>query len=237
VQSAAVEVQYRADILSDNRVQALLAIGRNDASMGQTDTTPFGFLGVSLIDPNDEIIAALRLRGREGALSTGIFLNSPADKGGIRPGDFITHINRREVADADRLVAMVGGLRAGEKAVFTIIRDGASKDIEVFIEARTDQSDANSKFWPGVYVYSLTDTLRERAKLNRNTNGLYVGQVVAESPADVIGLQRGDIIIAISGEPINNLADFYMQLRETERELWFTYIRNNSTLNSLKFKK
>jgi S1-C subfamily serine protease len=237
VQSAAVEVQYRADILNDNRVQALLAIGRSDASVGQTDTTPFGFLGVNLRDPPDEIRAALRLSGRKGAFVSGIFLNSPADKGGIRPGDFITYINRREATDTDRLVAMVGGLRVGEKAVFNVIRDGASRDIEVFIEARTDQSSVNSKLWPGVYVVPLTDALRESAKLNKNTNGVYAGQVFTESPAAVIGLQQGDIIIALSGEPINDLVAYYGQLRETERELWFTYIRNNATLNSLKFKK
>lgn len=237
VQSAAVEVQYRTDILNDNRVQALLAIGHRDASTGQTDTTPFGFLGVSLMDPDRENRVALRLNDKKGSLVSGIYLNSPADKGGIRPGDFITYMNRREASGTDRLVAMVGGLRVGEKAVFNVFRDGASRDIEVFIEARTDQSSVNSKLWPGVYVLPLTDALRESAKLNKNINGVYAGYVLTESPAAVIGLQRGDLIIAVRGEPVNDLAAYYGQLRETERELWFTFIRNNSTLNSLKFKK
>jgi S1-C subfamily serine protease len=87
-------------------------------------------------------------------------------------------------------------------------------------------------------VYPLTDALREELKLNRNTSGVYVPGFIAESPAALIGIQKGDIIIAVNGELVSDLAAFYKELREkSDRELWFTYIRGNSTQNSLKFSK
>jgi TolB-like protein len=209
VQSVTVEVQYRTDILSDNRVQALLAGGNNSGGSNARPSTaatsatpsPFGWLGVSNSDLDNEIMTALKLKGKNGVLVRSIFLGSPADKSGIRAGDVITHINRREVADTSQVLAIVGGLRAGDQATFTVIRDGASRDINAYIEARTDQSGSDAKTcWPGVYVYPLTDALREELKLNRNTSGVYVTGFIAESPAALIGIQKGDVIIAVNGE-------------------------------------
>jgi C-terminal processing protease CtpA/Prc len=56
-----------------------------------------GWLGVSLIDADSETLRALGPEGKRGALVSQVFLSSPGDKAGIRPGDFITHVDKREV--------------------------------------------------------------------------------------------------------------------------------------------
>jgi S1-C subfamily serine protease len=172
-------------------------------------------------------------------MASQVFLGSPADKGGIRAGDFITHVDKREVRSSTPLTQMVGDLRPGDKAVFTVIRDGASRDFEVRIEARTDEVAAESKkLWPGLFVVSLTDAVRTSLKLDKDAQGLYVAQVIAETPAAIIGLQRGDRITAINDTPVKDMASFYKVLREkTDKELWFSFIRGETTLDSLKFKR
>jgi Do/DeqQ family serine protease len=199
----------------------------------------YGWLGVSLIDPDRDTTKALGIEGKRGALASQVFLGSPADKGGIRPGDFITHVNGREARGMNPLTMMVGDLKPGDRAKFTIIRDGASKDVEVRIEARTETVAAeNKKLWPGVLVISLTDGIRESMKLDKNAQGIYVAQVIPETPAAIIGLQRGDRITGINGEVVNELASFYKILREkTDKELWFNFVRGDSMLETLKFKK
>jgi serine protease Do len=134
---------------------------------------------------------------------------------------------------------MVGDIRPGDKAVFTLIRDGVSRYFEVKIETRTDEVAAeNKKLWPGLFVISLTDSIRSSLNLDKDARGLYVSTVVAETPAAIIGLQRGDRITAINDTPVNDIASFYKALREkTDKELWFSFIRGDTTLESLKFKR
>jgi Do/DeqQ family serine protease len=205
----------------------------------ETGTTRYGWLGVSLLEPNRESITALGLENRRGALAAHVFLGSPADNGGIRPGDFITHVNGRESRNVQQLIMLVGDLRAGENATFTIIRDRQSRDIQVRIVERTDDVAAdNRRLWPGVTVIPMNDQIRQNLRLEGNVRGLYVSQVVSGSPADIVGLRQGDRVVSVNGENVGDLAAFYRVLRErTASELWFGIQRGESTLESLRFKR
>jgi Do/DeqQ family serine protease len=199
----------------------------------------YGWLGVSLIDPDRELLQSLDLTGKRGALVSMVFLDSPAAKGGIQSGDFVTHLNGREIRGMNALTLAVGDLRPGERGNFAVIRDGASRDLTVTIEARTNEVAAdNKKLWPGVLAIPLTDAIRENLKLDKDAQGVIAASVINESPAAIIGLQREDRIIAINGEPVRDMASFYRLLREKAgKELWFEVVRGNSTLETLKFKR
>ncbi|MDR3145924.1 MAG: Do family serine endopeptidase [Treponema sp.] len=199
----------------------------------------YGWLGVSLMDPDRETLRILGAEDKRGALASQVFLDSPANKGGIEPGDFITHLNGKEVRGMNALTLAVGDIKPGERATFTVVRDGASRDITVRIEARNETVTAeNKKLWPGVLVVSLSDDLRSRLKLDKNAGGIIVAQVIADSPAAIIGMQREDRIVGINGEPVRDLASFFRLLREKAgRELWFEVVRGESTLETLKFKR
>jgi Do/DeqQ family serine protease len=202
-------------------------------------TISYGWLGVSLNEPGRATAAALGIEGKRGALASQVFLGSPANKGGICPGDFITHVDGKEARGTNQLTMMVGELRPGDRATFTVIRDGATKDIQVRIEARTNEvASDNKKLWPGLHIVPLTDEIKESLNLAKDARGLYVAQIIADSPAQIIGLQQGDLINAINGENIRDLAAYYKLLREkTSSELWFGFTRGNSTLETLKFKR
>jgi Do/DeqQ family serine protease len=199
----------------------------------------YGWLGVSLADPDKDTASALKLDGKRGALVTQLFLGSPAEKGGVQPGDFVTALNGREVRGMNQLTLMVGDLKPGDQAVFQIIRDGAPREVRVRIEERKDEVAAeNNKLWPGVYVVPITADVRSSLKLKDGVQGLYVGQVIAKSPASVVGLLRQDIITAVNGEKITDLAGFYRIMRDkTARELWFEVQRGDSTLETPKYKR
>jgi S1-C subfamily serine protease len=202
-------------------------------------TISYGWLGVSLIEPGKETAAALGIEGKRGAMASQVFLGSPADKGGICPGDFITHVDGKEVRGVNPLTMTVGDLKPGDRATFTVIRDGAPKDIQVRIEARTDQvASDNKKLWPGLHLIPLTDEVKETLDLDKSAKGLYVAQIMADSPADIIGLRQGDLINSINGETIKDLPSYYKLLREkTGKELWFGFTRGESTLETLKYKR
>ncbi|MDR2193103.1 MAG: Do family serine endopeptidase [Treponema sp.] len=202
--------------------------------------TSYGWLGVSLTNADKDMLKALGIpEAQRGAFASQVFLGSPADKGGIRAGDFITAVNGREARDMNHLTLMVGDLKPGDKAEFTLFRDGVSRKFTVTIDERTNEvASDNKKLWPGVYVLPLTAELREALKLDKNAQGLYVAQVYVQTPASVIGLQRGDRLIAVNGKQVTDIMSFYKVLREeTSKELWFSFIRGDSMLESPKFKR
>ena len=205
----------------------------------ETGVTRYGWLGVSLMEPNRETVTGLGLEGKRGALASQVFLGSPADTGGIRPGDFITHVNGRESRGVNQLTMMVGDLRPGDTASFTVIRDGQTITVQVRIAARTDQAAAdNGRLWPGVTVVPITDEIRQGLQIDNNVRGIVAAQITNGSPADIVGLRQGDVITSINGVNVTDIASFFRVLRErTNSEIWFGIRRGGSTLESLRFKR
>jgi Do/DeqQ family serine protease len=201
----------------------------------------YGWLGVSLqdIDQDKDTAEMLGLSGKKGALASQVFIGSPAEKAGIMPGDFITHVNGKEAIRSSQLSMMIGDVRVGDTAKLSVIRDEKPMEVSVKIEERKDEVAAdNSKLWPGLYAVALTDDVKNSLNLDDSVVGVYVGSVLAKTPADIIGVRRGDIIVGINGTPISDLAEFYKVLREkTARELYFEVKRGDATLETVKFKR
>jgi S1-C subfamily serine protease len=199
----------------------------------------YGWLGVSLQDTDKETAEILGLTGKKGALASQVFIGSPAEKAGIVPGDFITHVNGKEASGSSQLSLMIGDVRVGDTATLSLIRDKKAMEVSVKIEERKDEVAAdNSQLWPGLYVIALTEDVKNSLDLDNSVSGVYVGSVLAKTPADIIGVQRGDIITGINGNPVSNLAAFYQVLREkTSRELWFEVKRGDAELETVKFKR
>jgi len=204
-----------------------------------TGSTRYGWLGVSLMEPSKETITSMGLENKRGALAAQVFLGSPADKGGIRPGDFITHVNGKEARNTQQLQMIVGDLKPGDNAKFTVIRDKQTKEIQVKIETRTDQvASDNKKLWPGLIVMPLNDQLKQNMELDKDAKGLVVVQVSDGSPANVIGIKAGDRITTVNGVTVADIAAFYKVLRENATaELWFGLLRGDATVESMKFKR
>ena len=198
-----------------------------------------GWLGVSLVDPTRELLQDLGLTGKRGAFIPQVFLGSPADKAGIKPGDFVTHVDKKEMRGSSQLSLSVADIKPGEKTVLTVIRDGVSRDFEVRIETRSDEvASENKKLWPGMVVVSLNDDLRSAFSMEKEDQGIVVVQVLPETPSAVLGMQRGDRITAINDTPVKDPASFYKVLREkTDKELWFSYVRGGNSLDTHKFKR
>ncbi len=199
----------------------------------------YGWLGVSLIDIEKDAAKDLGVEGKKGALVSQIFLGSPADKGGILPGDFVTALDGKAMRGRDQLVLAVGDLRAGQKAVFTVIRAGVQKDVTVRIDERKDEVAAeNAKLWPGVIAVPLTDEVRSAFKIDKSAKGLLVVEAIAKSPAAAMGVQRGDLVLSVNGVPVTDLSGFFRTINEkAQKEIWFEVARGDTKLETMHFKR
>lgn len=195
----------------------------------------YGWVGVSLGDVTDEYKKELGVDGIDGALALQVFTNGSAFKGGVKPGDYIVALNGKTVKDTNQLVRDVGMLEAGTTAKFGVIRGGKRiADISVKVEERAKEADiTNSKLWPGFIASSLTDDIKTQLKIDdKKLKGVVVTNVQEKSPAASMRLQNGDIITAVNGKKVTNVAEFYKELASAEKSVNFDIYSNGGTITT-----
>lgn len=189
----------------------------------------YGWLGVTVGDVTDELAEKLNLDETKGAFVHNIYIDSPADKGGMQPGDFIVEINGRRVESRDEVVRLVGDLRAGETAGFEVIRFGERRSLEVKIGERLDDDSIlsnQSKLWPGMTVVPLEDEAKEELQLDSGQEGVLLINVEKGTKAFIHGLRPYDVIESINGEEIESLEDFYKIMGDSSIDKYeINYVR------------
>ncbi|MFA7566846.1 MAG: Do family serine endopeptidase [Alkalispirochaeta sp.] len=193
----------------------------------------YGWLGVSIRSVTSEMAADLSLPNRRGALVYHVFIDGPADKGGLRPGDFITVINGVSVGSSDALVLEVGELPVGEDAEFVLIRHGQEKKVTVRIAERESEreiANLNTRLWPGFSVFPMSREIRDEMELDESVSGLVVSTVENRTPAAMSGLRVGDIVTKIAGGDVETMVDFYRLLPEPGMPTEVSVLRNGEEL-------
>lgn len=199
----------------------------------------YGWLGVQLLDADKSILKTMGVEKITGALAAQVFIGSPADKGGILPGDYVTALNGEPVKSVNQLVRDVGELRSGETAEFTVIRNGKTVKLSVKIDTRDEKyvSDS-SNLWPGFLPYEIDDDLRKRFDIDKNQKGVLVTNVMAKSPAAVMGLMSGDIIVKVNDTKVSTLSEFYAGMAAVKSgDIWFTVIREGHELSTIRYRR
>lgn len=185
----------------------------------------YGWLGISMGDPSENLIDEMRLANRSGAFVFNVYSDSPARKGGIKPGDFITSIDNKKIENGNDLLRIVGTLKPGKQYVFKLVRKAKPVTVYVEITARDDESvimSNSNNLWPGFTIVGITDEIQERLNLPKNIGKVMVGSVAEGSPSYVAGIRNGDIIKEINRKKINNVMDFYEILnRHDDDEILF----------------
>ena len=195
----------------------------------------YGWLGVSISTLSEEEALELLLQDTRGALVVNVFNDSPADKAGILPGDFITILNDQKVNNSDELLLEVGDLPVGKIAVMTIIRQGEENKIRVRITAREDEeviAEQNRELWPGMRVSSLTDAILSDLELEQTIEGVVIFRIDPNGPAAVAGLRANDVITLINDNAVKSVPNFYQYLNQRQKgEIKFTFMRQDQTLS------
>jgi len=127
----------------------------------------------------------------------------------------------------------VGELSVGTRAKFEYIRESEQRSTTVTVEARRSQAGIQQLYrqlWPGFSTFPLTPEIAEDVGISVE-NGVIVGQVQASSPADIAGVQMGDVLTAINGQATNDLATFYEVISNDSLDEWeFDLVRNDEEI-------
>ncbi len=101
-----------------------------------TGSATHAYLGVTPEDGS----ATEGSASRAGAKLTSVGDNTPASKAGLKVGDVITAVNGEQVDSALSLVGQIRERTSGQKVTLTVIRDGASIQVDATLAAKPAQN-------------------------------------------------------------------------------------------------
>lgn len=182
-----------------------------------------GYIGISIDQVTPELAAELGLPEPSGALVGAITAGSPAEKGGLKPGDVIVGFNRKTIREPRDLVRQITSTAVGTKVELKVIRDRTELSLPVVIE----ELPAGIKIGPlpqqpqrqpapqapplsanplgGVSVGPIPD--EALGAYPGNVRGVLVTEVSPQSAAGAV-LQPGDVIEQVNGQPVPSVEAF-----------------------------
>jgi len=121
-----------------------------------------------------------------------------------------------------------------------VIRGGKKVNLKVKIDLRDKNVASNNKdLFPGLSVISLDSESVDKSKVpEKAKGGIIVTDVIAKSPASVMGLKAGDIILKVNDKKVEGLIWFYAMLNDPGvKKLSFTLVREDQIVDTLAFNK
>ena len=169
-----------------------------------------GWLGVSLQELTPKLAQSFGLKTSKGAVVTQVVKGGPADNAGIKVGDVITGLQGKQISDVAELRNAIADTKIGKEVELTILRNGQTRQIKVKIgnlEEMNKKLAAALKERLGILVKPIPD-LEASAYRLPSSGGVMIDWVDPNGPLGKIGFEVGDIILAVDGQPAEDVETF-----------------------------
>lgn len=171
-----------------------------------------GYLGVNYQEVSYELAKSFGLKRSRGALINHVAPDSPAYKAGLKAGDIVLKINKKEIKNHSELPFVVGRYRPGDSVKMQIVRGSDKLTKKVTIGSRTgEQVASNSELpqsgkvdWLGAELKNIPDEIVKRSNVS---HGVMVTRINQGAVADA-GIREGDIIQSVQLSSTSNLIEF-----------------------------
>lgn len=178
----------------------------------ETGQVKRGLLGIRGSEMTSDLAKAFKLDSQRGAFVNEVLPESGAAKAGIKSGDVVVTLDGQALSSFAELRAKVGSLGPGTVVKLGILREGKAMDVDVTLGASPKVAVALEKINPALTGATLSDVDSKTGK------GVLVQDVVKGSPADQVGFQTGDVIVAVNRGAIDNL-DAFRKVLESKPDL------------------
>jgi serine protease Do len=178
-----------------------------------------GSIGIMFNAQENPAIARVYGAG-SGVTISDVTAGSPAEQAGLKVGDTIISVDGKPVKNGDELVADIASRKPGSKVVLGFIRNNKKQEASVTVADRAklfaarlgEDEESGGQAGPkesklGLSVRALTQEMAERLEVPAG-KGVIVQDVKPGSFADDIGVARGDVILEINKQAVNNDDDF-----------------------------
>jgi serine protease Do len=168
------------------------------------------WLGAITQQLSADLARAFDARSAQGVLIADVLPESPAAGAGLRSGDVVLEINGRAASSRAQLERTVSLLSPGASIRLKVRR--AARDVVVSV--RLGEEPVEWEVCP--------DLIKARRLLGIDVRpvtpamGAVVVDVDADSPADLMGIEPGDVVRGIDRKPVRNIADFQTIVRHIQ---------------------
>ncbi|SUW65256.1 Periplasmic serine endoprotease DegP precursor [Buttiauxella agrestis] len=165
---------------------------------GQVKRGELGIMGTEL---NSELAKAMKVDAQRGAFVSQVMPNSSAAKAGIKAGDVVVSMNGKAISSFAALRAEVGSMPVGSKLTLGLLRDGKPVSVNLELQQSSQTQVDSSTIFTGIEGAEMSN------RSGKGEKGVIVNNVKGNTPAARIGLKKGDIIIGVNQQQVNNIAE------------------------------
>jgi Do/DeqQ family serine protease len=203
---------------------------------GKTVRRPW--LGASLQNVSKDIADNLGLQRPAGALVVDVVGSGPAAAAGLKRGDVVMGVDGQAVDDAESLGFRLGVKPLGGSARLTVLRNGQTLDLPMRLASAPENPPREALTirgrspFDGALVMNISPAVMEELSLQGTSEGVVVAAVAEESTAAQVGLQKGDVVVAVNGQRIGATRDLERACADRARWWDLTIERGGETIRT-----
>ncbi len=177
-------------------------------------------LGVTMGTVNEEIAEKLKLSAVKGVYINEVSGGSAADKAGMKKEDVVIAVDSTEINTASDLQEKVNSYHPGDKATFTVIRNGKEVKLSVTFQSDVQETgavdaDGSIAFYGAKIITASKETLAEYG-LKQGVEIVSVGQGKLRDA----GATEGFIIRYVNDQPVSKAQDVIDIAKKSKRAVF-----------------
>ncbi|MGF6193061.1 serine endoprotease DegQ [Serratia sp. 2723] len=159
-----------------------------------------GLLGIKGSEMTADMAKAFNTDAQRGAFVSEVMPKSAAAKAGIKAGDILISLDGKPISSFAELRAKVGTTAPGTTVKVGLLREGKPMDVAVTLDNSESVSTNAETLSPALQGAALTN-----GALPNGDKGVKIDKVDKGTPAAQFGLQKGDVIIGVNRQRVENI--------------------------------
>ncbi|KZB56075.1 DegQ family serine endoprotease [Thalassospira xiamenensis] len=181
------------------------------------------WLGAAGQSVTADLASSLDLDRPHGVLINEVRQGSPANRGGLLPGDVVIAVNGLPVDNPNELKFRIATLELDHDAELSVLRKGQEVMLRMPLEvapelpAREETEVEGRNPFSGSKIANVNPALADEIGIDTLSNGVVVLAVKRDSLARRARIQPGDYIVEVNGVPIDTVARLKEVVKAGER--------------------
>lgn len=201
--------------MAQNLAQQLIEFGEVKRSL----------LGIKGSEMTADMAKAFKMEAQRGAFVSEVLLKSAAAKAGIKAGDVLTSLDGKPINSFAELRAKIGTTAPGKTVKIGLLREGKPLELSVVLDNNTSGATSAESLSPALQGASLAN-----GQAKDGSKGVQIEDVTKDTPAAHVGLQKGDIIIGVNRERVENITQLRKILESKPSVLALNVVRGEETI-------
>lgn len=223
------------------------------AQLEKSGTIERGYIGVSLVDIDEEGANGLEMGENRGAMVIEVAPSSPAERAGMLPYDLIVSFDGAKISSANELMKAVKNATVGKKVAVNVIRNSRPNVLSIVVTSPKKLNPLNNRqskrtpkksetegliapFNLGFVVANYSSGIAQVFGLPKSQAHPVVVEVQSDSEAARSGLTPGDVILDVNRNRAEKANDVVRNLKAGTNNVMRVLKQDRVVLISLKAK-